>query len=37
MASEILALARTGKYRFRDIAVAARNLEEYAPVIESVL
>ena len=36
VAAEILALVRTGKYRFRDVAVAARNLEEYAPVIESV-
>ena len=36
VASEILTLVRTGKYRFRDVAVAARNLEEYAPVIESV-
>lgn len=36
VAAQILALVRTGRYRFRDIAVAARDLEEYAPVIESV-
>ena len=36
VAAEILALVRTGKYRFRDIAVAARNLDEYAATIENV-
>lgn len=36
VAGEILALVRSGQYRFRDIAVAARNLDEYAPVIEDI-
>ena len=36
IAGEILALVRSGKYRFRDIAVAARNLDEYAATIENV-
>ena len=35
-AGEILALVRSGKYRFRDIGVAARNLDEYAAAIENV-
>lgn len=36
VASEILALVRTGRYRFRDIGVAARNLDDYAATIENV-
>lgn len=36
VASQILALVRTGKYRFRDIAVAARNLDSYAATLENV-
>lgn len=36
IAGEILALVRSGKYRFRDITVAARNLDEYAATIENV-
>lgn len=36
VASRILELVRTGEYRFRDIAVAARNLDDYAPTIENV-
>lgn len=36
VASQILCLVRSGQYRFRDITVAARNLEEYEAVIESV-
>ena len=36
VASEILALVRSGEYRFRDIGVAARNLDEYAATIENV-
>ena len=35
-AAEILKLVRTGACRFREIAVAARNLDEYAATIESV-
>ncbi len=35
VAAEILALVRSGKYRFRDIGVAARDLDSYAPVIEN--
>ena len=35
-ASKILALVRSGAYRFRDIGVAARNLDEYAATIENV-
>lgn len=36
VASRILALVRSGTCRFRDIAVTARNLEDYEPAIESV-
>ncbi len=36
VAARILSLVRTGRYRFRDIAVAARNLEEYEATIENV-
>ena len=36
VAGEILALVRSGEYRFRDIAVAARNLDEYTATIENV-
>ncbi len=36
VASRILELVRTGGYRFRDIAVAARNLDEYAATLENV-
>lgn len=35
-ASRILDLARRHGVRFRDIAVTARNMEEYAPILESV-
>ena len=35
VASEILRLVRGG-YRFRDITVAARNLSEYEPILETV-
>lgn len=36
VASRILALVRAGEHRFRDIAVAARNLDDYAATIENV-
>lgn len=36
VAAQILALVRTGEYRFRDIAVTARNLEQYEATIENV-
>lgn len=36
VAAKILELVRTGGCRFRDIAVAARNLDEYAATIENV-
>ena len=36
MAAQILSLVRSGRCRFRDITVAARNLGEYQAVIESV-
>ena len=36
VAAEILGLVRSGKYRFRDIAVTARNLPDYEGVIENV-
>ena len=36
VAAKILELVRSGRYRFRDIAVAARNLDEYAATIENV-
>lgn len=36
VASEILALVRSGFCRFRDVTVAARNLGDYEAVIESV-
>ena len=36
VAAKILELVRTQNYRFRDIAVAARNLDEYAATIENV-
>ena len=35
-AAEILRLVASGEYRFRDIAVSARNLEEYEATIENV-
>jgi len=35
-AAEILALVRSGAYRFRDITVTARALDAYAPVLETV-
>ena len=35
-AAEILRLVSSGSYRFRDITVAARNLEEYEASIENV-
>ena len=36
VAAKILELVRTERCRFRDIAVAARNLDEYAATIENV-
>lgn len=36
VAARIRELVRSGECRFRDIAVAARNLDEYAAVMESV-
>ena len=36
VASEILRLVRREGYRFRDISVAARNLDEYSATIENV-
>lgn len=36
VASQILALVRSGACRFRDVTVAARNLGDYEAVIESV-
>ena len=36
VAAQILSLVRSGRCRFRDITVAARNLGEYQAVIESV-
>ena len=35
-AAEILSLVRTGRYRFRDIAVTARDLDSYSAAIENV-
>ena len=35
-AASILELVRSGRYRFRDIAVTARNLADYEGIIESV-
>ena len=35
-AAEILSLVRTGRYRFRDIAVTARVLDSYSAAIENV-
>ena len=36
VAAKILELVRSGRCRFRDIAVAARNLDDYAATIENV-
>lgn len=36
VAAEILRLVRTEGYRFREIAVAARNLDEYSATIENI-
>ena len=36
VAAQILRLVRSGKYRFRDIAVSARNMEAYGPILENV-
>ena len=36
VASEILKLVRTGGCRFRDISVAARNIDDYSATIENV-
>lgn len=36
VAARILSLVRSGKYRFRDIAVAARNLDSCAATLENV-
>lgn len=34
-AAQILSLVRCGAYRFRDIAVATRNMAQYGPVLEN--
>ena len=36
VAAQIRRLVRSGQYRYRDIAVSARNMEEYGPVLENV-
>ncbi len=36
VAAEILSLVRSGKYRYRDIAVGARNMDVYGPILENV-
>lgn len=36
VAAQIRALVSSGAYRYRDIAVSARNMEVYAPLLESV-
>ena len=36
MAARILELVRSGACRFRDVGVAARNLDEYEATIENV-
>ncbi|MBR2895876.1 MAG: exodeoxyribonuclease V subunit gamma, partial [Oscillospiraceae bacterium] len=36
VASEILRLVRSGKYRFHDISVAARNMDDYSAAIENI-
>ena len=36
VAAHILRLVRSGRYRFRDIAVSARNMAEYGPVLENI-
>lgn len=36
VAAQILRLVRSGKYRFRDIAVSARNMDEYGPILENI-
>lgn len=35
-AARILRLVRSGQYRFRDMAVSARNMEEYGPILENI-
>ena len=35
-AARIRALVRSGQYRYRDIGVAARNMADYAPLLETV-
>lgn len=35
-AAQILQLVRSGDYRYRDISVTARNMDQYAPVLENV-
>ena len=37
VAAQILTLVRTGACRFRDIAVVARNMDVYGPILENVL
>ncbi len=34
-AAEILRLVRSGQYRYRDISVASRDMERYAPILEN--
>lgn len=35
-AAQILTLVRSGRYRYRDIGVACRNMTEYGPILENV-
>ena len=35
VAAQILQLVRSGKYRFRDIGVSARNMDFYGPILEN--
>ncbi|NLU24688.1 MAG: ATP-dependent nuclease subunit B [Clostridiales bacterium] len=37
VAGRILSLVRSGKYRFRDITVVARDMTVYGPILENVL
>ena len=36
VASQIRTLVRNGRYRYRDIGIAARNMTEYGPILENV-
>ena len=37
VAAQIREMVRSGKYRYRDIAVAARNMDRYGPILENAL